>query len=152
MMVKKASTRHCQNWWILLGVKSDIDKMYPDNRVIVKLNFASHNLLLVPCNKPLLGGYQQHYNQRCKIFDKQWSVCHTFCRYRKNKITINDIGIGIPPEDIPHLYNRFLEVKLQLNTMDTVWASASDENHSHAWGRVQEYSPKKIKEPSWQLF
>jgi light-regulated signal transduction histidine kinase (bacteriophytochrome) len=25
---------------ILLGVKSDIDKMYPDNRVVIKLNFA----------------------------------------------------------------------------------------------------------------
>jgi hypothetical protein len=56
MMVKKQVQDIARIDEILLGVKSDIDKMYPDNRVIVKLNFApsDSNLLLVPCNKPLL--------------------------------------------------------------------------------------------------
>jgi hypothetical protein len=35
-----------QNWWILVGVKSDIDKMYPDNRVTVKLNFAPSDSII----------------------------------------------------------------------------------------------------------
>ncbi|MET0944329.1 MAG: HAMP domain-containing protein, partial [Flavobacterium sp.] len=41
---------------LLMDVKSDLDKIYPDNRVSIKLNFApkDSNLLLIPCNKPLL--------------------------------------------------------------------------------------------------
>jgi hypothetical protein len=54
MMVKK-QVQDIARIEILLGVKSDIDKMYPDNRVIIKLKLRIHdNLLLVPCNKPLL--------------------------------------------------------------------------------------------------
>jgi len=100
---------------ILLGVKSDIDKMYPDNRVIVKLNFApsDSNLLLVPCNKPLLElAINNIITNGVKYSDNNEVFVILSADTEKIKITINDIGIGIPPEDIPHLYEPFFRGKI----------------------------------------
>jgi signal transduction histidine kinase len=100
---------------ILLGVKSDIDKMFPDNRVIVKLNFApsDSNLLLVPCNKPLLElAINNIITNGVKYSDNNEVFVILTADNEKIKITINDIGIGIPPEDIPHLYEPFFRGKI----------------------------------------
>jgi signal transduction histidine kinase len=100
---------------ILLGVKSDIDKMYPDNRVVIKLNFApsESELLLVPCNKPLLElAINNIITNGVKYSDNNEVFVILTADKDKIKITINDIGIGIPPEDIPHLYEPFFRGKI----------------------------------------
>jgi signal transduction histidine kinase len=100
---------------ILLGVKSDIDKMYPDNRVTVKLNFApsDSNLLLIPCNKPLLElAINNIITNGVKYSDNNDVFVILTADHESIKITINDIGIGIPPEDIPHLYEPFFRGKI----------------------------------------
>jgi signal transduction histidine kinase len=100
---------------ILLGVKSDIDKMYPDNRVVVKLKFApsDSNLLLVPCNRPLLElAINNIITNGVKYSDNNEVFVILTADKDRIKITINDIGIGIPPEDIPHLYEPFFRGKI----------------------------------------
>lgn len=95
---------------LVMDVKSDIDKIYPQNRVNIKLNLApkNSNMFLLPCNRSLLelainniisNGVK--YSNNDEVF--------VILTADKNliKITINDIGIGIPKEDIPHLYEPF---------------------------------------------
>ena len=100
---------------LLLEVKSDIDKIYPDNRVIIKLNFAptDSNLLLIPCNKPLLELAINNIITNGVKYSDNNEVFVTLTADKENiKIAINDIGIGIPPEDIPHLYEPFFRGKI----------------------------------------
>lgn len=100
---------------ILLEVKSDIDKIYPDNRVSIKLNFApkDSNLLLIPCNKPLLElAINNIITNGVKYSDNNEVFVTLSANQEVIKISINDIGIGIPPEDIPHLYEPFFRGKV----------------------------------------
>lgn len=100
---------------VLLEVKSDIDKIYPDNRVIVKLNFAPQDssLLLIPCNRPLLElAINNIITNGVKYSDNNEVFVVLSADKEVIKITINDIGIGIPPEDIPHLYEPFFRGKI----------------------------------------
>lgn len=100
---------------ILLEVKSDIDKIYPDNRVSIKLNFApkDSNLLLIPCNKPLLElAINNIITNGVKYSDNNEVFVTLSANQEIIKISINDIGIGIPPEDIPHLYEPFFRGKV----------------------------------------
>lgn len=100
---------------ILLEVKSDIDKIYPDNRVSIKLNFAPEdsNLLLIPCNKPLLElAINNIITNGVKYSDNNEVFVSLSANQEVIKISINDIGIGIPPEDIPHLYEPFFRGKI----------------------------------------
>ena len=100
---------------LLLEVKSDLDKIYPDNRVSIKLNFAPEdsNLLLIPCNKPLLElAINNIITNGVKYSDNNEVFVMLSASKEMIKIAINDIGIGIPPEDIPHLYEPFFRGKI----------------------------------------
>lgn len=100
---------------LLLDVKSDLDKIYPDNRVSIRLNFAPEdsNLLLLPCNKPLLElAINNIITNGVKYSDNNEVFVTLSANHEMIKIAINDIGIGIPPEDIPHLYEPFFRGKI----------------------------------------
>lgn len=100
---------------LLLDVKSDLDKIYPDNRVSIRLNFAPEdsNLLLLPCNKPLLElAINNIITNGVKYSDNNEVFVSLSANDEMIKISINDIGIGIPPEDIPHLYEPFFRGKI----------------------------------------
>ncbi|GIZ08075.1 HAMP domain-containing sensor histidine kinase [Flavobacterium sp. UMI-01] len=100
---------------VLLDVKSDIDKIYPENRVSIKLNLAptDSNLLLIPCNKPLLElAINNIITNGVKYSDNNEVFVVLTATNDVIKITINDIGIGIPPEDFPYLYEPFFRGKV----------------------------------------
>ncbi|MBP4136977.1 HAMP domain-containing sensor histidine kinase [Flavobacterium geliluteum] len=100
---------------LLMEVKSDLDKIFPDNRVSIKLNFApkDSNLLLLPCNKPLLElAINNIITNGVKYSDNNEVFVTLSANQEMIRITINDIGIGIPPEDIPHLYEPFFRGKI----------------------------------------
>ncbi|OXE99108.1 signal transduction histidine kinase [Flavobacterium araucananum] len=100
---------------LLMDVKSDLDKIYPDNRVSMKFNFApkDSNLLLIPCNKPLLElAINNIVTNGVKYSDNNEVFVTLSANQEMIKIAINDIGIGIPPEDIPHLYEPFFRGKI----------------------------------------
>ncbi|KFF04380.1 HAMP domain-containing sensor histidine kinase [Flavobacterium reichenbachii] len=100
---------------LLMDVKSDLDKIYPDNRVSIKLNFApkDSNLFLLPCNKPLLElAINNIITNGVKYSDNNEVFVTLSANNEMIKISINDIGIGIPPEDIPHLYEPFFRGKI----------------------------------------
>lgn len=100
---------------LLMDVKSDLDKIYPDNRVSMKFNFApkDSNLLLIPCNKPLLElAINNIITNGVKYSDNNEVFVTLSANQEMIKVAINDIGIGIPPEDIPHLYEPFFRGKI----------------------------------------
>lgn len=100
---------------LLLTVKSDLDKIFPDNRVSIKLNFVPQdsNLLLIPCNRPLLElAINNIITNGVKYSDNNEVFVALSANEEAIKITISDIGIGIPPEDIPHLYEPFFRGKI----------------------------------------
>ncbi|MBE8724209.1 sensor histidine kinase [Flavobacterium hungaricum] len=100
---------------LLLEVKSDLDKIYPDNRVSIRINIAPKdcNLLLLPCNKPLLElAINNIITNGVKYSDNNEVFVTLSANNEMIKIAINDIGIGIPPEDIPHLYEPFFRGKI----------------------------------------
>lgn len=100
---------------LLLEVKSDIDKIFPENRVSIKLNAVpqNSNLLLIPCNKPLLElAINNIITNGVKYSDNNEVFVTLSANEEFIKISINDIGIGIPPEDIPHLYEPFFRGKI----------------------------------------
>ncbi|MCV9927058.1 HAMP domain-containing histidine kinase [Flavobacterium sp. LS1R49] len=100
---------------LLMTVKSDLDKIFPDNKVSIKLNFAptDSNLLLIPCNRPLLElAINNIITNGVKYSDNNEVFVSLTANEESIKIAINDIGIGIPPEDIPHLYEPFFRGKI----------------------------------------
>lgn len=100
---------------LLLEVKSDIDKIFPENRVSIKLNAVpqNSNLLLISCNKPLLElAINNIITNGVKYSDNNEVFVTLSANEEFIKISINDIGIGIPPEDIPHLYEPFFRGKI----------------------------------------
>ncbi|MBK0370327.1 sensor histidine kinase [Flavobacterium agrisoli] len=99
---------------LLFEVKNDLDKFYPDNKVTIKLDNSAKDssLLTIPCNKNLLelainniiaNGVK--YSDNKEVFVNLSTVKDAI------KVTISDIGIGIPSEDIPHLYEPFFRGK-----------------------------------------
>ncbi|PAM94986.1 two-component sensor histidine kinase [Flavobacterium sp. IR1] len=100
---------------LLMDVKSNLDKIYPDNRVRVKLNVIPQDssLLLIPCNRPLLElAINNIITNGVKYSDNNEVFVSLSANNEMIKIAINDIGIGIPPEDIPHLYEPFFRGKI----------------------------------------
>ncbi|OXA91212.1 sensor histidine kinase [Flavobacterium hercynium] len=100
---------------LLMDVKSNLDKIYPDNRVSVKLNVIPQDcsLLLIPCNRPLLElAINNIITNGVKYSDNNEVFVTLSANNEMIKIAINDIGIGIPPEDIPHLYEPFFRGKI----------------------------------------
>lgn len=99
---------------VLMDVKCDIDKIYPQNRVTINLKNIPEDdsLLVLPCNRPLLElAIGNIITNGVKYSDNE----EVFVSLRADKeaitISITDIGIGIPPEDIPYLYEPFFRGK-----------------------------------------
>jgi signal transduction histidine kinase len=99
---------------LLMDVKADLNKMYPDNRVTLKLNKMpdDESQLLLPCNKSLLELSLNNIITNGVKYSNNEEV-FVILKIEKNtiKISISDIGIGIPSEDIPHLYEPFFRGK-----------------------------------------
>lgn len=99
---------------LLLDVKSDLDRLYPDNRISIKLNDMPDDeaLLTLPCNKPLLElAIGNIIANGVKYSDNEEVFVSLTANTSAIKIVITDIGIGIPPEDIPYLYEPFFRGK-----------------------------------------
>ncbi|WP_026712383.1 sensor histidine kinase [Flavobacterium daejeonense] len=100
---------------ILLEVKASIDTLFPDNRVNIKLNNIPEDdtLLTIPCNRPLLElALNNIISNAVKYSDNDEVFVNLSVDKTKIKIAITDIGIGIPPEDIPYLYEPFFRGKI----------------------------------------
>lgn len=100
---------------ILLEVKASIDTIFPNNRVNIKLNAIpdDESLLTIPCNRPLLElALNNIISNAVKYSDNDEVFVTLTADKSKIKIAITDIGIGIPPEDIPYLYEPFFRGKI----------------------------------------
>lgn len=100
---------------ILLEVKASIDTLFPDNRVNIKMNNIpeDESLLTIPCNIPLLElALNNIISNAVKYSDNDEVFVNLSVENTKIKIAITDIGIGIPPEDIPFLYEPFFRGKI----------------------------------------
>ena len=99
---------------VLMDVKCDLDKIYPNNRVTINLNNLPEDdsVLMLACNRPLLElAIGNIITNGVKYSDNE-EVFVTLTANKENiKISITDIGIGIPPEDIPYLYEPFFRGK-----------------------------------------
>ncbi len=99
---------------LLLDVKSDLDRLYPDNRINIMLGNMPEDdsLLILPCNKPLLElAVGNIIANGVKYSDNNEVFVNLNADSAAIKIVITDIGIGIPPEDIPYLYEPFFRGK-----------------------------------------
>lgn len=99
---------------LLMDVKADLDKLYPENRVILRLDDLPEDdsLLLMPCNKPLIELALSNIISNGVKYSNNETVFVTLAADKNQlAVTITDIGIGIPPEDIPHLYEPFFRGK-----------------------------------------
>ncbi|MFV5688630.1 ATP-binding protein [Flavobacterium sp. ZT3R25] len=99
---------------LLMDVKSDIDKIYPNNRVKIKINKipSDPSLLEIPCNRSLLELSLNNIIANGVKYSDNETVFVTLSGNNSSiKISITDIGIGIPAEDIPHLYEPFFRGK-----------------------------------------
>lgn len=100
---------------ILLEVKASIDTLLPNNRVNIKLKSIpeDESLLNLPCNRPLLElALNNIISNGVKYSDNDEVFVTITADKTKIKIAITDIGIGIPPEDIPYLYEPFFRGKI----------------------------------------
>ncbi|MCY1242041.1 Adaptive-response sensory-kinase SasA [compost metagenome] len=100
---------------LLLEAKASIDTLFPDNRVNIKLHNIpeDESLLTIPCNRPLLElALNNIISNGVKYSDNDEVFVTLSADKSKIKIAITDIGIGIPPEDIPYLYEPFFRGKI----------------------------------------
>ena len=99
---------------LLMDVKDNLDKIYPDNRVRLRFDELPEDdrLLLIQCNKPLLElALSNIITNGVKYSDNETVFVSLHADKKVLRITIADIGIGIPAEDIPHLYEPFFRGK-----------------------------------------
>jgi len=99
---------------LLMDVKCELDKLYPENRITIKMNDMPDDtdLLNLPCNRPLLElAVSNIISNGVKYSDNDEVFVSLSANKSSIKITIADIGIGIPPEDIPYLYEPFFRGK-----------------------------------------
>ena len=99
---------------LLMDVKDDLDKLYPDNQVHLRFDDLpdDESLLLIPCNKPLIQLALSNIISNGVKYSNNETVFVTLSACKSQLlVTITDIGIGIPPEDIPHLYEPFFRGK-----------------------------------------
>jgi len=99
---------------LLMDVKCELDKLYPENRITIKINDMPDDtdLLNLPCNRPLLElAVSNIISNGVKYSDNDEVFVSLSANKSSIKITIADIGIGIPPEDIPYLYEPFFRGK-----------------------------------------
>lgn len=99
---------------LLMDVKCDLDRLYPENRISINLHDMpeEESLLMLPCNRPLLElAIGNIISNGVKYSDNEEVFVSLNADAKNIKIVITDIGIGIPPEDIPYLYEPFFRGK-----------------------------------------
>jgi signal transduction histidine kinase len=99
---------------LLMDVKCDLDRLYPGNRISIIMGELpeDESLLIIPCNKPLLElAIGNIIANGVKYSDNNEVFVSLAVGVRDIKVVITDIGIGIPPEDIPYLYEPFFRGK-----------------------------------------
>ncbi|RYG49582.1 MAG: HAMP domain-containing protein [Chitinophagaceae bacterium] len=99
---------------LLENVKDNLDHLHPANKISLRLENMPDNdeLLLLPCNKPLLElAISNIISNGVKYSDNQVVFVELNADVDKILIRITDIGIGIPAEDLPHLYEPFFRGK-----------------------------------------
>lgn len=92
----------------------DLNIRYPDNKVHFRMgeNQDDDVLLTLPCNKPLLSlALMNIISNAVKYSDNQEVFVSLTADETAISIVINDIGIGIPKEDVPHLFEPFFRGK-----------------------------------------
>lgn len=95
---------------LLMDVKADLDKLYPENNISLRLEEMPENdeLLLVPCNRPLLElALSNIISNAVKYSDNSVVFVELMANRKRLSVRITDIGIGIPKEDFPYLYEPF---------------------------------------------
>lgn len=99
---------------LLLDVKSDLDRLYQDNRINIMLNNMpdDESLLILPGNRPLLElAIGNIISNGVKYSDNDEVFVALTADKQAVKLVITDIGMGIPAEDIPYLYEPFFRGK-----------------------------------------
>lgn len=98
---------------LLREVKEGLDRLYPDNRVTLKMSLPDNqSLLMLPCNRPLLElAIGNIITNGVKYSNNEEVFAELTADANQIKIVVTDIGMGIPPEDVPHLYEPFFRGK-----------------------------------------
>ncbi len=99
---------------ILLEIMSDIDKRYPEHKVNLRLDDMPEDelALTLSCNKPLLSlALMNIISNAVKYSDNQEVFVSLHADDAVIVVIITDIGIGIAPEDVPHLFEPFFRGK-----------------------------------------
>lgn len=99
---------------VMLEIMGDLNIRYPDNKVHFRIgeNQDDDVLLTLPCNKPLLSlALMNIISNAVKYSDNQEVFVSLTADETAISIVINDIGIGIPKEDVPHLFEPFFRGK-----------------------------------------
>jgi signal transduction histidine kinase len=99
---------------ILLEIMSDIDKRYPEHKVNLRLDDMPEDelTLTLSCNKPLLSlALMNIISNAVKYSDNQEVFVSLHADDAVIVVIITDIGIGIAPEDVPHLFEPFFRGK-----------------------------------------
>ncbi len=99
---------------LLMDIKQELDKLYPGNQVSIRLDQLPEDdtFLLLPCNRPLLElAISNIISNGIKYSNNQPVFVSLEANRNVQKITITDIGIGIPKEDVPYLFEPFFRGK-----------------------------------------
>jgi len=99
---------------LLMDVKGDLDKLYPENNISLRLDNMPDNeeFLLLPCNRPLLElALSNIISNAVKYSDNSVVFVELGADREKLSVRITDIGIGIPKEDFPYLFEPFFRGK-----------------------------------------
>lgn len=98
---------------IMEDIVSALDKSHPDHQVVLRMaQGVKPSELLIPCNRPLLELSLSNIVSNAIKYSDNKVVFVTVSTSRQDiSVTVTDIGIGIPSEDIPHLYELFFRGK-----------------------------------------
>lgn len=98
---------------ILDDIKRNLDQSIPENQVAVRIESnVKPNQLLLNCNRALLELSLSNIISNAVKYSDNKVVFVTVSVVKKAlAITVTDIGIGIPAEDLPHLYEPFFRGK-----------------------------------------
>lgn len=99
---------------LLMEVMSGLDKTHPGNRVTLRMDGMPEDelQLTLSCNRPLLELALGNIIINGIKYSDNHNVFVTLSADEKGiKINVSDIGIGIPAEDLPHLYEPFFRGK-----------------------------------------
>lgn len=101
---------------IMDDIMRGLDQTHPGHQVRVRNeNPEEISKFLLPCNRALLElSLSNIISNAVKYSDNNVVFVTLSAGKRKIKISITDVGIGIPAEDLPHLYEPFFRGKKAL--------------------------------------